>query len=41
MKGTKTVILIALACGASTAMAGALAPRASSLPPITVKGNGM
>ena len=41
MKGIKTVTPIALAYGASTAMAGLLTSRAASLPPVTVKGNGM
>lgn len=37
MKGVTTVAPVALACGV---LAGALAPRASSLAPVTVKGNG-
>lgn len=39
MKGIRSNIPIALVCGASTVLAGALAPRAS-LAPVTVKGNG-
>lgn len=35
----KTAASIAVAIGATTAFAGALAPRASSLPKVTVKGN--
>ncbi|KAL8709617.1 MAG: hypothetical protein Q9220_005709 [cf. Caloplaca sp. 1 TL-2023] len=35
----KTATSLALAIGATTALAGAIAPRASSLPKVTVKGN--
>ena len=40
MKGLKTSSSLAAAFAATGAVAGALAPRASSLPAVTIKGNG-
>lgn len=37
----KTTASLAVAIGATSALAGALAPRASTIPKVTVKGNGM
>lgn len=37
----KTATSMVVTIGATTAFAGALAPRASSIPKVTVKGNGM
>lgn len=39
MKGFATAAPLAAALGVTGALAGALAPRASSLPAVTVKGN--